>query len=92
MTKARILTFIKGLLTCKGKTLSECALRYFKQSEQIETYLQLFLQAPADGQKNGKPQASSCKNSRQRRKNLKMLEALNEAWNEAVIFAQSFAS
>ena len=36
----------QGIVDLQGKNLSECALRYFKQSEQIETYLQLFLQAP----------------------------------------------
>ena len=38
----------QGIVDLQGKTLSECALRYFKQSEQIETYLQLFLQAPTN--------------------------------------------
>ena len=80
----------QGLLTCKGKTLSECALRYFKQSEQIETYLQLFLQAPTNGQKSGKPQASSLQKLPDNGGKISEdAEALNEAWNEAVIFAQS---
>ena len=32
----------------QGKTLEECALRYFKQSEQIETMLKLFVEIPED--------------------------------------------
>ena len=34
----------QGMVDLKGKNLAECALRYFKNSEQIDTYLRLFLQ------------------------------------------------
>ena len=37
----------QGVVDIQGKTLAECAMRYFKQSEQIDTYIRLFLQAPA---------------------------------------------
>ena len=43
----------QGVVDLQGKNLTECALRYFKQSEQIETALQLFLQAPVE--ENGRP-------------------------------------
>lgn len=33
----------QGIVELKGNTLSECAMEYFKQSEQIETHLRLFL-------------------------------------------------
>ena len=36
----------QGIVDLQGKNLTECALRYFKQSEQIDTDLKLFLQAP----------------------------------------------
>ncbi len=38
----------QGIVDLQGKTLEECALRYFKQSEQIETMLKLFVEIPED--------------------------------------------
>ena len=36
----------QGVVDLQGKTLEECALRYFKKSEQIETMLKLFIEIP----------------------------------------------
>ncbi len=36
----------QGVVDLQGKTLEECALRYFKQSEQIETMLKLYVDIP----------------------------------------------
>ena len=36
----------QGVVELQGKNLEECALRYFKQSEQIETMLKLFVKIP----------------------------------------------
>lgn len=33
----------QGIVDLQGKNLAECAMRYFKQSEQIDTYLRLFV-------------------------------------------------
>ena len=38
----------QGVVDLKGKTLEECALRYFRKSEQIETMLKLFVSIPDD--------------------------------------------
>ncbi len=38
----------QGVVDLKGKTLEECALRYFRKSEQIETMLKLFVSVPDD--------------------------------------------
>ena len=38
----------QGIVDLQGKTLTECALRYFKQSEQIETMLKIFINVPED--------------------------------------------
>lgn len=38
----------QGVVELQGKTLEECALRYFKKSEQIETMLKLFIEIPED--------------------------------------------
>ena len=40
----------QGVVALQGKTLEECALRYFKQSEQIETMLKLFVSIPEDAE------------------------------------------
>lgn len=45
----------QGVVELRGKTLEECALRYFKQSEQIETMLHLFVNIPEE--EDGKWQA-----------------------------------
>ena len=44
----------QGVVELQGKTLSECALRYFKQSEQIETMLKLFIHVPDSTDKEWK--------------------------------------
>lgn len=38
----------QGVVDLKGKNLAECALRYFKNSEQIDTYLHLYLDKDGD--------------------------------------------
>ncbi len=77
----------QGIVDLKGKNLAECAMRYFKQSEQIDTYLRLFVRPngntwqaagiliqkmPANG---GKESDSS--------------ENAEELWNEAKILTDS---
>ena len=42
----------QGVVDLQGKNLAECALRYFKYSEQIDTHLQLYVQKSADGWKS----------------------------------------
>ena len=80
----------QGIVELQGKNLTECALRYFKQSEQIDTDLKLFLQAPQGENthwlaagimlqkmplKGGKSELSD--------------EEQAEAWNEAKVFMES---
>lgn len=48
-------SYHQGVVDLQGKTLEECALRYFKQSEQIETMLRLFINIPEE--EEGKWQA-----------------------------------
>jgi molecular chaperone Hsp33 len=44
----------QGVVDLQGKNLTECALRYFKQSEQIETMLKLFVNVPNDNTEDWK--------------------------------------
>lgn len=39
----------QGIVDLQGKNLAECAERYFKQSEQIDTHLRLFVQQKSNG-------------------------------------------
>lgn len=81
------------IVDLQGKTLAECALRYFKQSEQIDTDLKLFLKAPeGDSQSwaaagimlQKMPSAGGKENGVDE-------ETLNENWNQAKIFMQSLS-
>lgn len=80
----------QGIVDLQGKDLSECAMRYFKQSEQIETYLQLFLKAPKNENDGWKSAGILLQKlpSHGGKETLDETE-LNEAWNQAVIFMQS---
>lgn len=78
----------QGVVDLKGKNLEECALRYFKNSEQIDTYLHLYLDKAGTvwksagiliqkmPQKGGKEWAEAD-------------ETLNELWNEDKILMDS---
>ena len=78
----------QGVVDLKGKNLEECALRYFKNSEQIDTYLHLYLDKDGEvwksagiliqkmPQKGGKDGAADD-------------EALKEVWNEDKILMDS---
>lgn len=39
----------QGVVDLQGKTLADCAMRYFKKSEQIDTYLRIFRQKTSNG-------------------------------------------
>ena len=39
----------QGVVDLQGKTLADCAMRYFKNSEQIDTYLKLFKRKTKNG-------------------------------------------
>lgn len=80
----------QGIVDLQGKTLSECALRYFKQSEQIDTDIKLFLQAPEGDSKHWL--AAGIMLQKMPLKGGKEAideEAAKEAWEEAKIFMQS---
>ena len=70
----------QGIVAIKGKNLSEVAMEYFKQSEQIETFINLFI----NRQKNGIWQSAGLILQK-----LPAKEATPEAWEEATVFAQS---
>ena len=80
----------QGIVDLQGKTLTECALRYFKQSEQIDTDLKLFLKAPAGDSRSWaaagimlqKMPANGGQNTQDD-------ETLSENWNQAKIFMES---
>lgn len=79
----------QGIVDIQGKTLAEIALRYFKQSEQIDTHIKLFLKAPekagekwqAGGLMIQKIPTSGGHNNPE--------ISIEESWNEMKIFAES---
>lgn len=77
----------QGIVDLKGKNLAECAMRYFKQSEQIDTYLRLFVRP------NGKEwQAAGIliqKMPANGGKESESPENAEELWNEAKILTDS---
>lgn len=80
----------QGIVDLQGKDLSECAMRYFKQSEQIETYLKLYLQAPQNDNDEWKAAGIMLQKLPSHGGKEELDETdLNEAWNQAVIFMQS---
>lgn len=84
----------QGVVDLQGKTLSECAMRYFKMSEQVETYLQLFLKAPENEHEPWKSAGIVIQKipSEGGKKSFATEEERDKAWEEAVVFAKSLAA
>ena len=78
----------QGVVDLQGKNLEECALRYFKNSEQIDTYLHLYLQKRGDVWQSAgiliqkMPQKGGNENQTDD-------DSLNELWNENKILMDS---
>ncbi len=81
----------QGVVDLQGKTLSECALRYFKQSEQIDTALKLFLHAPQGESKSWIAGGIMLQKMPNTGGNKIDTETAEEAWNEAKIFMESLS-
>lgn len=79
----------QGIVDLQGKNLTECALRYFTQSEQIDTSLQLFLQAPEGESTSWSAAGIMLQKMPEAGGKADDKEKMDEAWNEAKIFTQS---
>ena len=79
----------QGVVDIQGKTLAECAMRYFKQSEQIDTYIRLFLQAPATPQSRWLAAGVLLQKLPSYGGKLDADVDINAAWEEAVVFIDS---
>ena len=79
----------QGVVDLQGKDLTECALRYFKQSEQIDTDLKLFLQAPEGESSAWLAAGIMLQKMPLKGGNAKSEEEMAESWNEAKVFMQS---
>ena len=81
----------QGVVDLQGKNLEECALRYFKYSEQIDTHLRLYVQKSEDGWKSAgiliqkMPTIGGTENN-------DSAEDLTEVWNEDKILTDSLKS
>lgn len=80
----------QGIVDLQGKNLTECALRYFKLSEQIDTDLQLFLLPPEGERKSWSAAAIMIqKMPSTGGKIFQDASEMEDAWNQAKIFMQS---
>lgn len=83
----------QGIVELRGKDLTECALRYFKQSEQIETALQLFLLPPKGDSKSWSSAAIMIQKMPEIGGKIEQSnDELEEAWNQAQIFMHSLTA
>lgn len=81
----------QGIVDIQGKTLAECALRYFKQSEQIDTNLKLFLKAP-QGESSSWAAAGIMLQKMPFKGGTEVdEETAAESWNEANVFMESLS-
>ena len=78
----------QGIVDLQGKNLTECALRYFKQSEQIDTDLKLFLQAPEGESGSWLAAGIMLQKMPLKGGNESSPEEMEEAWNEAKVFME----
>ncbi len=78
----------QGIVDLQGKNLTECALRYFKQSEQIDTDIKLFLKTPTKESPSWLAAGIMLQKMPSAGSNL-TTEEQTETWNEAKIFMQS---
>lgn len=78
----------QGVVDLQGKNLTECALRYFKQSEQIDTALKLFLKAP-EGESASWLAAGIMLQKLPAKGSELSAEEQAEVWNEAKVFMES---
>lgn len=79
----------QGIVDLQGKTLSECALRYFKQSEQIDTDLKLFFHTPGQEGKDWYAAGIMIQKIPEIGGKIKENEEISESWDEAKIFMES---
>ncbi len=78
----------QGMVELQGKNLTECALRYFKQSEQIDTDIKLFLKAP-EGESSSWSVGGIMLQKLPSKGSELSPEEQSETWNEAKVFMES---
>lgn len=81
----------QGIVDLQGKNLTECALRYFKQSEQIDTNLKLFLLPPQGESKTWLAAGIMLQKMPLKGGAAVDADAAAEAWNEANVFLESLS-
>ena len=79
----------QGVTDIQGKTLADCAMRYFRQSEQIDTFIRLFVHKPQTPE--GRWAAAGLLIQKLPSAGGKISEEtdIEESWKEAIIFAES---
>lgn len=75
----------QGIVELQGKNLEECALRYFKYSEQIDTHMHLYLQKDGEIWKSAGILIQKMPTKREN----DPMENIDELWNEDKILMDS---
>lgn len=81
----------QGVVDLQGKTLTELALRYFKQSEQIDTVLKLFVKHPEGESKTWQAAGILVQRVPLKGGNEQNIDAdaIKDAWEETEVFVNS---
>ena len=79
----------QGIVELRGNTLSEVAEKYFSQSEQVQTYIKLFLQAPQNKKDRWKSAGIMLQKLPSEGGKVHNGSEIEAEWEEAVILAQS---
>ena len=83
----------QGVVDLQGKNFTELALRYFKQSEQIDTDLKLFLLPPREDSPHWLAAGIMLQKMPSKGGNVEQSpEELAESWNEAKVFMESLTA
>lgn len=82
----------QGVVDLQGKTLEECALRYFKYSEQIDTHLRLFLQKSGNIWKSAGILIQKMPSAGGKTAEEPLTDTLSELWNENKILLDSLTA
>lgn len=82
----------QGIVEIQGKTLADCAMLYFKQSEQIDTYLKLYLKIPQHPSEKWEAAGILLQKLPEKGGNIDSETNIEESWNEAIVFLNSLTS
>lgn len=79
----------QGIVEIRGKTMSEIALAYFRQSEQVETYIKLYLSIPQNDKEEWAAAGLMLQKMPNNGGKIDKDTNIEDTWYESLIFAES---